>query len=762
VVPGRAIVRLVTGDTHLTTVPKLVVALAVVLMCCAAAAPPLLAQTVPLTGTVRDASGAVLPGATVTATNAATGAQASAVSGGDGRFALAVLPGSYRLRIELGGFTPSLTDVTVASQPIERDVSLAIRPYADTVVVTGTRAPEALRAAPVAMTVIRDEALAATAAPHYGELLRPVPGVNTIELSARDIQVSTRTATGRNARTTLALLDGRTMYQDYFGMVLWDLMPVAFDEVKQVEVLRGPGSAIWGANALTGVVNVLTKSPREMAGTTARAGFGSRGTRDVGLVHAGVNGRLGYKVSGSYFAQDAWDRPATLPDGTPLPPYTSAGTDQYKADGRIEVDGGGGDRWRFDGGFASSSGLILVAVGPFDARTLRQGYASAEHSRGSRSLSAFFTAHRSNYVGLLSPDVSDISNQLLQVDAKDGRTVAGRHVLVYGGTFKHSHFDLSFVPDVHRREELGAFVTDDVFVNERVRVTGGVRLDWFNTFGTFASPRAGVRVDVAAGQTVRATYNRAYVAPSLVESFSNFPTSIAIPLPTGPFALPTMVLGDAALRPQTVDALEIGYTGVVGKTSLELSWYRNRTKDLIQLPVTEFYSPASPPAGWPLPPDVLSAVFLPKTFTWSSVGDIDESGFEAGVHLPLTRGVVAAGTYSLQTTPEVDASTAASVAVNVPPRHRASARVTFNRGRVLGSAGVSFTDRAFWTDVLAFQGWTDSFSLVDGSIGLRFANGRITWLAKGTNLTDRRVQHHIFGDIIRRRVATEVRFRLPG
>ncbi len=99
----------------------------------------------------------------------------------------------------------------------------------------------------------------------------------------------------------------------------------------------------------------------------------------------------------------------------------------------------------------------------------------------------------------------------------------GRHLFVYGATFKHSHFDLSFVPDVNRREEAGAFVTDDVHLNDRVRLTAGARLDWFDTFGLFASPRVGLRFEPSKGQTVRVTYNRAYVAPSTVESFANFP-----------------------------------------------------------------------------------------------------------------------------------------------------------------------------------------------------------------------------------------------
>jgi iron complex outermembrane receptor protein len=716
------------------------------------------AQT--LTGTVRDGSGAVLPGAGVSTSTPTTGVAASTVTASDGRFDLKVERGTYELRVTLEGFTPYTASVTVADAPIVHDVVLALAAYADTVVVTGTRAPEALRAAPVAMTVVREGEVERTAAAHYGDLLRSTPGVNTIELSARDIQVSTRTSTGRNARTTLALLDGRTMYQDYFGMVLWDLLPVSFDEVKQVEVLRGPGSAIWGANAMTGVVNIITKSPKEMLGTSGQAGLGSPGVRNAGLVHAGVRGRVSFKLSGSYSSQDAWERPAALPDGTPLPPYESAGTDQYKADGRVDVDAGDGARWRFDGGFADSSGIIIVAVGPYDAHTLRQQYASAEYSRGSRSLTAFFTAHHSNYSALLSPDITDIRSQFLQLDAKDARTVGGRHLLVYGASLKHSHFDLTFVPDEHRREEAGGFVTDDMFVSKRVRVTAGARLDWFNTFGAFVSPRTGVRVDVTDRQTLRATYNRAYVAPSLVENFTKLTTSIEIPLPTGPFALPTFVVGDPDLRPQTIDAFEVGYTGIVQDATVSLSWYRNATNGLIQLPVTEFYSPTDPPAGWPLPPGILGGLALPKTLGFSSVGDLKESGFEVSLDAPVRRGVSIAGTYSLQTTPEVETATTAPVAVNIPPRHRAAGRFSLDRGRFLGTAGVTFTDRAFWTDVLAFQGWTDSFWLVDATAGVRFRNGQLTWLVKGTNLADNRVQQHIFGDIIRRRLVTELKFKL--
>ena len=102
-----------------------------------------------------------------------------------------------------------------------------------------------------------------------------MPGLNITQVSARDINVTSRGATGTLATGQLALLDGRSLYQDFFGFVMWDFLPVNLNEIKQIEVIRGPASAVWGANALNGVVNVITKSPREMQGTSVTVGLGT-------------------------------------------------------------------------------------------------------------------------------------------------------------------------------------------------------------------------------------------------------------------------------------------------------------------------------------------------------------------------------------------------------------------------------------------------------------------------------------------------------
>ena len=144
----------------------------------------------------------------------------------------------------------------------------------DVMVVTASRHEEQLRNAPATMTVLSGPMLDEVPGRTVTDLLRNVPGVNVSQASARDVNVTPRAATGTLSDSLLVLLDGRSLYQDFFGAVMWDFLPIGLDEIRQIEVIRGPASAVWGANAMNGVVNVISKTPREMQGTSLAVGFG--------------------------------------------------------------------------------------------------------------------------------------------------------------------------------------------------------------------------------------------------------------------------------------------------------------------------------------------------------------------------------------------------------------------------------------------------------------------------------------------------------
>ena len=196
-------------------------------------------------------------------------------------------------------------------------------------------------------------------AQNYGDLLRTVPGANVSQTSARDINVTSRGATSTLSTSQLALLDGRTLYQDFFGFVAWDFLPIDPSEIAQIEVINGPASAVWGANAMTGVVNVISKTPRELDSTTVTLGFGAvnrdapgndLGTGSsyrVNVTHAqAINDRWAFKLSGGVAGMDAFARPTgTVPEdpdrgtgGGAYPDYMNQGTTQPKFDARFDYD----------------------------------------------------------------------------------------------------------------------------------------------------------------------------------------------------------------------------------------------------------------------------------------------------------------------------------------------------------------------------------------------------------------------------------------
>jgi outer membrane receptor for ferrienterochelin and colicin len=133
--------------------------------------------------------------------------------------------------------------------------------------------------APATMSVVTSETIETSPAQNYADLLRSVPGMNVIQSSARDMNLTTRQGTSTLNNSQLVLVDGRSVYLDFFGLVLWDFVPnPASGDIKQIEVVRGPASVVWGANALSGVINILTKSPREHQGLGSSAARAARGT----------------------------------------------------------------------------------------------------------------------------------------------------------------------------------------------------------------------------------------------------------------------------------------------------------------------------------------------------------------------------------------------------------------------------------------------------------------------------------------------------
>src|SRR5712691_11139878 len=313
--------------------------------------------------------------------------------------------------------------------------------FGETTEVTASRSEESILDAPVSVSVVGQRQIETSPADNYADLLRGVPGLNVVQTSARDIGVRTRGSSGVAEHRQLTMLDGRSVYLDFYGIVLWDCLPVDRDEIKQIEVLRGPGSALWGPNALSGVINVRTKSPREMQGGLLTAVVGERGTRGASLRWSKASDRFSYKISTSDFEQHAWKRDDTLPDGSPAPLFDNKGTKQPKADLRFDWGTETSPLWSYKLGYGGTTGIIHSRLGPFLIEPgTYVGYGEIDRSANLMDAKVYW-----NHLHGDAPNLINGLDFSFGMDTYAGEVTARRplgtnQALVYGASLRESRF----------------------------------------------------------------------------------------------------------------------------------------------------------------------------------------------------------------------------------------------------------------------------------------------------------------------------------
>lgn len=167
------------------------------------------------------------------------------------------------------------TRASSANQPDEALFELNIEQLMEVDVSSVSRRDEALRTAPAAIHVITSEDIARSGARHIPELLRMVPGMHVARMDAGKWAVTARGFNGRFARHLLVLVDGRSVYSPLFSGTFWEYQDTLIKDIERIEVIRGPGGTMWGANAVNAVINIITKNTADTQGHHAEAGVGT-------------------------------------------------------------------------------------------------------------------------------------------------------------------------------------------------------------------------------------------------------------------------------------------------------------------------------------------------------------------------------------------------------------------------------------------------------------------------------------------------------
>jgi iron complex outermembrane recepter protein len=459
-----------------------------------------------------------------------------------------------------------------------------------------------LGTSPAAVFVLTHEDIRRSGLTSLPEVLRLVPGMHVARLDGSKWAVSARGFNGRYANKLLVLVDGRTVYSPLSSGVFWDEVDTSLEDIDRIEVIRGPGATMWGANAVNGVVNVITKAAGSTSGTMVSLSTGSEDRLAAGVRHGGTLGDgLHWRVWGKAFDRE----PLARPDGTAAHDGWRMGRGGFRADYQAsDVDDVTlqGDLYS---GHEDQTSSALTLTPPyrrlFDERADVDGRNvvarwTRTHSPRSQSTLQAFADHTSRREYLL-----DHERTTLDVDFQHRQALGARHDLVWGTGYRHGHTRLTNsemvrFADTHRHDWLlSAFAEDEVaVVPDRFTLTLGMKVERNGYTGVELQPNVRALWSLSERESLWTAVTRGVRTPSLLENGANIDVSAA----PGPQGLPIViaVVGQGVPEAERLWASEIGYRRQWSTVSVDVSAFRNNYAHLSSLaPSTpEFVAAATP------------------------------------------------------------------------------------------------------------------------------------------------------------------------
>ena len=483
-----------------------------------------------------------------------------------GRYVLSRVPaGRQLLQFRRIGFAArEVTVIVTAGTPATADAVLDPQPIdLGTVVVEGvSRAPERMIDAPAAVDVVRP----ATAEPLSitGQVplaLARVPGLDVTQSGMNDFNVNARGFNTMLTRKMLVLQDGRDLATALVIRQTWGALAEPLEDLGRIEVIRGPGSALYGANAYNGVINITTPPARDVVGTKLTLGGGELGTARADLRHAGVslNGRLGVRVNLGYTRSDDWTRSRTAKDGsdwkeeyapTAATPPTSPGPERVALNGqttdaatgralgtpdplvtvygsaRVDYYAANRSIVTLEGGAAQEENPVFtIGSGRNQARRLVRPWARLAWDAGGSGVSAWYSGFSlPEMVRLASGEPVYTSEAAFHLEGRTSQSFAREARLVVRASVQDNEVNskgtiLGLAYDDRSDQYYGAFAQLEYRVG-LVRVIGAVRWDDANLYAPQLSPKAAFVFTPTKNHALRVSVNRAFLTPSLPTLFA--------------------------------------------------------------------------------------------------------------------------------------------------------------------------------------------------------------------------------------------------
>lgn len=585
------------------------------------------------------------------------------------------------------------------------------------VVVTAARYEQPISESPSSVSVITAEDIRLSGANTIADLLRGVAGIDVLMMNAYEIEVSARGFNEMLAHKMLVLIDGQTFYQDFYGMVFWKSLPVALEEIERIEIIRGPGSALYGANAFCGVINIITKKPEDIKGNHLSLRYGEYDSLLVSLIHAHIVNNFSYKVSA------VWDEANQWPDKDEDAYRIGKGNIQlnYHLDNTSKLSLINSYNQIKDGELGSGLG-----AGNFEAKEscTQIGYETKDFKCRTfyRYIDAQTTLQTSDEIDnyLLSTYDMEFQHLLPSIGEKD--------TIIWGGNYRYNTINKGELIKEDKKQDLWAgFLQDEHKFSDNLTLLLGARYDWHPLTKEHVSPRASLLYSPKSKHTFRVSAATAFRNPAFLDSYldkdivrtlselderfkgnplvENLPVTI-------------MVRGREDLKAEKMQSYELGYQSFLNqKAKLRIDLFVNQCQDFIvysQLVTTERYP------SYPYPPKTMEK-------TTENQGNLLGLGGEIELDLFLTDWLTTTMNYSYQkyTHQEDDLSLDIKKGDREKsmPLHKINVRLRFNFAKnITANLSAHYVDEAQWS-----QGKADAYTMVDTRVGYSFAkdNGEI-------------------------------------
>jgi iron complex outermembrane receptor protein len=740
-----------------------------------------------------------------------------------GHYEILVPPGTYTVVFSLSDRTATESGVEVAAdgirtvdQSVDWDVS-----FAESITVSSvSRREERITEAPASVTVIPEREIEQKASSgQVPKLLEYTPGVDFAQSGLYDINFNTRGFNSSLNRRILTLIDGRDPAVPFLGSQEWAAVSFPLDELSSVELVRGPGAALYGANAFNGVLNMTTKAPRGSEGGQIRLTAGDPSTLRGDFRWAGGFGTDFFvKVVGGYMKSDDFTRSrntsveyttfCTTPGQTnclrrevvPLElnedkiGFGGLRLDKYFGQALLTIEGG----------TATLEGpTFQTGIGRVQVTDVKRPWTRVNFNTEHFNVLAYYDQRKAEDQLALASGArlfEDSSNLHGEIQGNVGFS-GGKGFLVGGISYHEQEVDTGnrtgfqtlLKTPARNEDQQAAFAQVDYSFTAKLRAVVAARVDESTLHDTQFSPKASLVYALTPNQTLRLTYNEAFQVPNYSEFFLRVPAGAPItaftPLENAlaPFlggrslglkSIPIFALGNDNLEVEEITNYEIGYTGILSnKLYLTIDYYQGDVENFVTdlLPgVNPQYTGYAPPSFLPAAVQAqilatlrggLGANFAGLTdlngqptlvLSYANAGAVDTQGVDVAMNYYITGSWIADFSYSWFDF-EVKEKQLGDQLLPNAPENKLSAGLAYHGERFGASVKYRWVDDFDWAAGV-FVGSVPSYDVVDLGLNYRITDNLQVGVDV-SNLLDEENFQSFGGDIVTRRALGHIAFR---